>query len=636
MQLLYNISAWVMKFCYEICHNYGLAILLFTLLSKIVLIPISIWVQKNSIKMVKMQPEINYMKIKFFGDHDRIAEEQNNIFKREKYHAMASIVPMFVQIVLLMAVIAAIKAGMADTSINMYFLGIDLSAVPNNSSTWFILSPIAAGFSAYLMCLAQNMSNVLQAEQSKINKYGAMILSIALSLYLGWFVSVGVALYWVASNLLAIIQLYLLNWAINPKKYVNYEQLKASKTALTELEHIGNGQKIKLNRETIKREKADYKRFFSVVNKHIVFYSESSGFYKYYSGIIQHLLTHTNITIHYITGDPNDIIFLLADNNEKIKAYYIGEKKLITLMMKMESDIVVMTMPDLENFHIKRSYVKKDIEYIYIPHGMDSLNMTMRTGSVNHYDTVFCVGKHQKEEIMKTEQVYNLPSKRLIEWGYSLLDEMCSEYDASKKGNVTVDKKNILIAPSWQPDNIVDSCLETILDKLKNRGYNIILRPHPQHVRHKSEYMETLKTKYADNEDIEIQTDFSSNNTVFEADLLITDWSGIAYEYAYTTRKPVLFINTPMKVMNPEYKKIGVEPINITLREKIGCSVDTDELDMLEEKVQNLFNQKDSYHEAIGKFVEEYIYNLGSSAEVGAKYIVSSLKTKIEERKNGN
>lgn len=59
---------------------------------------------------------------------------------------------------------------------------------------------------------------------------------------------------------------------------------------------------------------------------------------------------------------------------------------------------------------------------------------------------------------------------------------------------------------------------------------------------------------------------FSSNDTVFNADLIITDWSGIAYEYAFTTLRPVLYINTPMKIMNPEYEKIGVVPINIFMR----------------------------------------------------------------------
>lgn len=135
------------------------------------------------------------------------------------------------------------------------------------------------------------------------------------------------------------------------------------------------------------------------------------------------------------------------------------------------------------------------------------------------------------------------------------------------------DKKSILIAPSWQKDNIVDSCLDALLDNLKGHGYKVTVRPHPQHVRHMPERMEELKQRFASDEDIEIQTDFSSNSTVFEADMMITDWSGIAYEYAYTTCKPVLFIDTPMKVMNPEYKKIDVEPINIWMRESIGATL---------------------------------------------------------------
>ena len=66
--------------------------------------------------------------------------------------------------------------------------------------------------------------------------------------------------------------------------------------------------------------------------------------------------------MHYITCDPEDQIFALAEKENKIRAYYIGEKKLITLMMKMDADVVGMTMPDMENFHIKRRDVRKDIE----------------------------------------------------------------------------------------------------------------------------------------------------------------------------------------------------------------------------------------------------------------------------------
>lgn len=631
MEILYNIFEAVMNGCYALCKNYGAAILLFTLISKIVLLPVSVWVQKNSIKMVKMQPEINFIMIKHFGDKDMIAEEQAAVYKREKYHPMASIFPLIIQLVLLMCVIEVIKRGMNNPLIDMRFLGIDLSLVPSIEGIRLIWSPIVAGLSAWLLCVAQNASNVLQSEQSKFNKYGLMAFSVGLSLYLGWFVSVGVALYWTASNIFAIIQLYLLNWVINPRNYVDYEALEKSKKELEGLGNIGKGKRRRFNDPDARRERQDYKKFFSIVNKHLVFYSESSGFYKYYKGTIEYLLENTNLVIHYITSDPNDAIFELAKEKTQIKPYYIGEKRLITLMMKLEADIMVMTMPDLENFHIKRSYVDKNIEYLYMQHGMDSLNLTFRTGSVDHYDTIFCVGKHQKEEVEKTEEVYGLPKKRLIECGYTLLDEMREDY--AQLVVTDHDKKRILIAPSWQKDNIVDSCLEKILDNLKGQGYYVTVRPHPQHVRHKMELMEQLKKQYEQDADIEIQTDFSSNRTVFEADLVITDWSSIAYDFAYTTRKPVLFINTPMKVMNPEYQKIDTVPLNILLRDEIGCSLDLDMLDRVSESVRMLLENSGQYYEKIGKFVDEYVYNHGKSAEVGAKYIVSRIQEKIEEKK---
>lgn len=630
MQYLETAAGFIMNGCYKICGNYGVAILLFTLLSKIILLPLSVWVQKNSIKMVKMQPDINEIKIKFFGDKDQIAEEEAALYKKEHYHPSLTLIPTLAQLVLLMAVIAGIKAGMGDPSIDMNFLGINLSIVPSEiKQLIYVLSPVAAGASAALMCLTQNRSNVLQSEQSKLSQYGMLAFSVGLSVYLGWFVSIGVAVYWVASNLLSIAQLYLLNWAINPKKYVDYERLEKTKAELSELSQIGKGSETD-NAEYRKREKADYKKFFSVVNKHLVFYSESSGFYKYYRGMIEYLLKNTNITIHYITSDPCDIVFTLAESEPKLRPYYIAEKKLITLMMKMDADVVVMTMPDIDNFHIKRSYVRKDIEYIYIPHCLDSINTTMRKGSCDHYDTVFCCTKNQREEMEKTEEVYGLPKRNLIDWGYCLLDDMRRDYAASEKQENEV--KTILIAPSWQKDNIVDSCLETILDGLSGRGYKIIVRPHPQHVRHKKAYMEQLKAKYADTPDIEIQTDFSSDKTVFSADLMITDWSGITYEYAFTTQKPVLFINTPMKVMNPEYEKIGVPPINVWLRDEIGCSIDLDKLDTVGEAADRLIREKDKYYEKIGGFINDNVYNLGDSAAVGAKYIIEAVKRKIKEK----
>lgn len=686
---LVSILGSVMRFCYNLFNNYGIAIILFTLFSKIVLLPISIWVQKNSIKMVKMQPDINKIKIKFFGDKDRIADEQSKLYKKEKYNAFASLIPLFVQIFLLLGLVEVInkpityianvpkdkveslveialdkhddlnpesssleltvfndiKSGNhlkkynkvidSETSqrisnINMNFFGFDLTWVASSirGKSWLV--PIFAGISAWLLCVAQNAINVLQAEQSKFNKYGMMAFSVGLSLYLGCFVAAGVALYWVFSNIFAIVQQIILNIFINPKKYVDYEELEKSNSELKAME---NSNTVRQTKEQKKKEKQDYKRFFSVVNKHLVFYSESNGFYKYYKGIIEYLLNNTNITIHYITSDYNDKIFELEKKNNRIKAYYISEKKLITLMMKMEADIVVMTMPDLDNYHIKRSYLKKDIEYIYIPHGMDSLNMTMREKSMNNFDTIFVTDKYQKDEMKKTIEYYGLQNKNIFDWGYSLLDDMIYDYQKNKKKN---DVKTVLIAPSWQKDNIVDLCLDELLEKLSGHDYKVILRPHPQQVKHCKERFENLKQKYSGDDTILIQTDFSSNDTVFNADLMISDWSGIAYEYAYTTKKPVLFINTPMKIMNPIYKEINDNPINVWSRNVIGQSYDLSEFDDIPQAVDEMLKNSKKYSNKINDLVNDSVYNLGCSSEKGAEYIIESLQEKIKKKEIKN
>ena len=676
-----DILGKIMKVCYDFLNNYGLAIIAFTIISKIVLLPISIWVQKNSIKMVKMQPDINKIKIKYFGDKDTIAEEESKLYKKYKYSPFASIIPLVIQIALLLGLVKVINKPVTyilnydsntvvkyeevlkdrnkdveanevevvkdirkDKNLTDYynvageekvedikdlsfdFLGLDLTYVAANEKGIAYIIPIIAGLSALILCIGQNAMNVLQKEQSNANKYGMLILSVGLSLYLGMFVAAGVALYWTASNLLAVVQQWLLNIFIDPKKHVDYEELEKTGKELREME---KGSKVKRTPAQVRKEKQDYKKFFKVVNKHLVFYSESNGFYKYYKAMIEYLLENTNITIHYITSDYNDKIFELEKENPQIKAYYIGDRKLITIMMKMDADVVVMTMPDIENFHIKRSYIRKDIEYIYVPHAMDSLNMTMRYKSMDYYDTVYLTGKHQREEMEAINKLHKLPNRKLFDWGYSLLDEMIEDYETNHKESK---EKTVLIAPSWQKDNIIDLCLDEILNKLKGHDYKVIVRPHPQHVRHMKEKFEILKEQYKSDKTIEIQTDFSSNNTVFDADLMITDWSGICYEYAFTTKKPVLFINSPMKIMNPNYEEIDVEPINIWCRNKIGKELELNKLDTIDKEVENMLKSSKEYKKKITDITNEYVYNLGKSGEVGAEYIIECIQNKINER----
>ncbi len=681
---------WLMWLCYRLVDSYGIAILVFTLLSKVILLPLSIVVQKNSIKMIRLQPEINRITAKHYGDKDTITDETMALYKREKYSPLLGMVPLLIQIILVLGLInviynpmqhllrvdsgvcqvlvdawtghlglenlgsgaqlkvmeamqdpanrefflgiAGLGAGEVETviaaaqSVDMSFLGINLATVPPVLPITLIsLVPLLSCLSTFLLCWAQNRDNVLQKEQSFWSQWGVALFTVAFSTYFTYLVPAGVGVYWIASNLFALLNLYLMNFLYKPEKYIDYEALAESKQELDVLKAREAKQKKELEPYKAK-EKEDYNLFLkSKEPKSLVFYSEGSGFYKYFKGMIEYVLEHSQETIHYITSDPKDAVFSM--NNPRLKPYYIGEMKLITLMMKMDADMVVMTMPDLETYHIKRSLVRKDIEYIYTDHGVSSDNMTLRTHALDHFDTLFCVGPHQVEEARAIEKLYGLKPRRLVQVGYGLLDEMTDSWNSST--HTVNEKKTVLIAPSWQKDNIMDSCLHELVVALLPLSCRIIIRPHPQYVRLYGDRMDAIIRRYQDQlgDDFVIQTDFSSTDTVYQSDLLITDWSNVGYEFALSTLKPVLYINTPMKIMNPEYDKIDVVPFDIRIRAQLGGELELDEIPQAGQLVQELLSHPEKYREIIGAVKEKEIYNLGHGAEAAGRYLVKRLES---------
>lgn len=444
--------------------------------------------------------------------------------------------------------------------------------------------------------------------------------SVAISLVLGAFVSVGVGIYWIASNLISIAQQLLLNVLVNPKKYIDYEDLAAARKEKEAVEGMSAG----VSKENKRREKADYKRFFSVAGKHLVFYSEGSGFYKYFKDVIEYLLEKSNLTIHYVTVDPDDQIFALAEKEPRIRAYYIGPTRLITLFMKMDADIVVMTCPDLNNFHLKRSYVRKDIEYIYMFHYPLSTHMVLNTGALDHYDTVFCVGQFQFDEIRAAEKLYGTREKKLIAAGYGQLEQLHRSYLQLEK--TENERPKVVIAPSWQPDNILDSCIDPLLQELLGQGFQVTVRPHPEYMKRYKPRMDAIVERWQGHEDLVFELNFAGNSSIFGADALITDWSGTAYEFSFVTLRSAVFIDTAPKINNPDYEKLGIEPLEFSLRSQVGLRVKPDALTGLADRLRTLMANRDENQQHLQTLRDTYIANFGQSGKVGGRYILQQLR----------
>ncbi len=631
LQPLTDLFLAIVDWAHGLTGSYWVAIFVFTLVSKVVLMPLSLWCQKNSIVMVEVMPDLFRLKEKYFGDRETIDEKQNELYKEHHYHALLSLVPLAIQILILFALVDVIHAITDSGAAGTEFLG--LVPAEDGGSSWIMV--VLATLSAVAMGVASNHINPLQREQSAAEKNMTNGLSIALSFFLAMFVACGMAFYWVCSNLLSILVQVVCNIIIKPSKYIDYDDLNATRDSYNALVDTTKSQYKWWQRDpNARRERADYKRFFGIDNKHLVFYSESSGFYKYFQGAIEWLLVNSDVIIHYLTSDPDDQVFGLAKDEPRIKPYYLGQRRLITLMMKMDADVVVTSLGDLDNFYIKRSYIRKDIEYVYMPHHMTSMTLTSTRGEYTNYDAVLCVGQHQIDDARAVEEYYDTKRKKLPAIGYNLLDREIADYEAMDKA--THDRPEVLIAPTWNLDNILDSCIDDMLAQLLGHGYHVTVRPHPEYKKRYQARLDALVERYRDvpAEDLTFELDFSGQSSILEADILVTDWSTIAEEFSFTTLKPCIFINTTMKVRNPEWQRLtSWLPMDISIRDEIGRSLEPDDLSDMREVVEDMVQNPDRWREEIRQVRERSIFNLGHGGEKAGEFLLGEILAQQDKKK---
>ena len=626
LQPLTDLFLVIVDWAHGLTGSYWVAIFVFTLVSKVVLMPLSLWCQKNSIVMVQVMPDLFRLKERYFGDREAIDENQNRLYKEHHYHPLLSLVPLAIQIIILFALVDVIHAITDSGAPGTEFLGL----VPSQDGGASLVMVLLATLSAVAMGVASNHINPLQREQSRAEKNTTNGLSIALSMFLAFFVACGMAFYWVCSNLLSILVQVVCNLIIRPSRYIDYDELNETRDSYDAMVEATRSEHRWWQRDPhARREKADYKRFFKVDGKHLVFYSESSGFYKYFQGAIEWLLANSDVRIHYVTSDPNDQVFELALSEPRIQPYYLGQRRLITLMMKMDADVVVTSLGDLDNFYIKRSYVDKDTEYVYAPHHMTSMTVTSTRGEYANYDAVMCVGQHQVDDARAVEEFYGTRHKKLPLVGYDLLDREIADYAAMEK--VRHERPEVLIAPTWNYDNILDSCIDGMLAQLLGHGYHITVRPHPEYIKRYRAKLDALMARYSEvgEDELTFECDFSGHSSILEADVLATDWSSIAEEFSLTTLKPCLFVDTTMKELNPDWPKItGWTPLDISIRSEIGVSVDPKDLSGLRAAVDDMVADSGRWAERIRTVRERMIANLGHGGAAAGEFLLGEVLAK--------
>ena len=262
-----NVFGYLLNFLYDLLNNYGLAIIIFSILVKLILLPLTIKQQKTMEKTTKMQDELKSLQFKYKNDPEKLNKEMTDMYKRENMSPFSGCLSSIVQLILILAVFYLVRSPLTymkkvdvniiseytnklETktnypevqiikefgneneafNINMDFLGLDLSSVPSTNLSDFktLIIPFLYVISSVVSTKITMNMQTKKANDEKENKNGEeqeesmeemmqstnktmsyMMPLMAFSISL--VAPLGLALYWLMSNILMIIERIFIN-----------------------------------------------------------------------------------------------------------------------------------------------------------------------------------------------------------------------------------------------------------------------------------------------------------------------------------------------------------------------------------------------------------------------------------------
>ena len=244
------------------------------------------------------------------------------------------------------------------------------------------------------------------------------------------------------------------------------------------------------------------------------------------------------VDLVYWTASPDDPA--LQEKYEHIKSEFIGEgNKAFAKLNMMNAGIVLSTTPGLDVYQWKRS---KNVDwYVHIPHSLDEM-MGYRMFGLDYYDSVLLTGNFQGEYIRRLEQMRGLPQKELVTVGYPPMDEQKKRLDSIQ--HLSTDETTVLVAPSWGKESILSKFGTEFLSSVQKTGFKIIVRPHPQTVATEKLMLDSLMKEFPEGKNFKWNFDNDNFNCMNEASILITDFSGIIFDFALLFDKPLIYADT--------------------------------------------------------------------------------------------
>ena len=348
----------------------------------------------------------------------------------------------------------------------------------------------------------------------------------------------------------------------------------------------------------------------------ILFYSEGGNYWNVFLPVIEELEKRAIKSVYYTSGakDP-----ALDTDFQYMTAHYIGnDLTAFTLLNHIKVKVMIMTTPQLDVMHLKRS---KNVEhYVHLIHAPTDA-LIYKKFAFDYFDSVMCSGKHQIESIRALEKKRNLPPKILYETGLTYYDVM---YRDREKYIHKEEKKTVLVAPTWGSNGMLTKFGIAPVKELLEANYHVILRPHPQMYVSQKELMDALEKELSTYSNLEIDRKPSGESSMGRSDVMISDISGIIFDFFFIYEKPVIVIEDSIEKGGLEAEDVDQEIWESTVLDKVATPVNHNNIDALPSVVDQLIDK--DITEDIEQLKDLSLFNFSHAGSVAVDQILEIMK----------
>ncbi|MBO4928235.1 MAG: CDP-glycerol glycerophosphotransferase family protein [Clostridiales bacterium] len=364
-------------------------------------------------------------------------------------------------------------------------------------------------------------------------------------------------------------------------------------------------------------------------------FSDDKRYWSVFEPVLREL-DKRGIDCVYMTASEDDP-GLKQTEMSHVKTEFIGAgNKAFAKLNFLKATIVLSTTPGLDVYQWKRS---KDVKYyVHIPHSPAEMT-TYRMFGIDYYDALLLSGQFQIDDTRDLEAARKLPAKELVLTGSPFMDEKARKFKerkaAAESASDSSEKKTrtVLLAPSWGTSAILSRYGADFITDLLSTGYHIIVRPHPQSFTSEKELMDKLMAQFPDSEQLEWNRDTDNFDALNRSDILISDFSGVIFDFSLVFDKPVICADTEFDASPYDAWWLNRLPWGLSVIPRLGAKLTKENRGDLKKMIDDCLEDQ-TFTESRHQVRDEAWAYQGEGATRMADYLEAKFKelTKKEEK----